>query len=68
VIIVSLIDVSSSSHLSQVSTTFRQTSVDSPLRGLADREKAPLGKLVVTIAKVKPHLFVGKQPVTFDRL
>lgn len=72
VIIVSLIDVLLVVLVFlMVSTTFRQTpSVKLALPEARQTEKAGASpdKLVVTIARTEPHLYLAKQPITFERL
>lgn len=72
VIIVSLIDVLLVVLIFlMVSTTFRQTpSVKLALPEAKQSEKAGAApdRLVITIAKTEPHLYLAKRPVTFDKL
>lgn len=72
IIIVSLIDVLLVVLIFlMVSTTFRQTpAVKLALPEAKETQKsgASPDKLVVTIAKVEPHLYLGTLPVTFEKL
>lgn len=72
VIIVSLIDVLLVVLIFlMVSTTFRQTpsvKLVLPESRQAERAGASPDKLVVTVAKTEPHLYLGKRPVTFESL
>lgn len=72
VIIVSLIDVLLVVLIFlMVSTTFRQTpAVKLALPEAKETQKSGVSpdKMVVTIAKTEPHLYLGTRPVTFDRL
>jgi biopolymer transport protein ExbD len=72
VIIVSLIDVLLVVLIFlMVSTTFRQTpsvKLALPEAKHSDKAGASPDKLVITIAKSDPPLYVGKRPVTFDKL
>lgn len=72
VIIVSLIDVLLVVLIFlMVSTTLRQTpAVKLALPEAKETQKsgASPDRLVVTIAKTEPHLYLGTRPVTFERL
>ncbi|MCC7374634.1 MAG: biopolymer transporter ExbD [Verrucomicrobiales bacterium] len=72
VIIVSLIDVLLVVLIFlMVSTTFRQTPavrLALPQSKQGEKRGASPDRLVVTIAKTEPHLFLGTRPVTFERL
>jgi len=72
VIIVSLIDVLLVVLIFlMVSTTFRQTPAVKlvlPEARQAEKTGASPDKLVVTIARTEPHLFLGKRAVTFETL
>jgi biopolymer transport protein ExbD len=72
VIIVSLIDVLLVVLIFlMVSTTTRQTpavKLALPEARHSEKEGASSDTLVVTIAKTEPYLYVGKRPVTFDKL
>lgn len=72
VIIVSLIDVLLVVLIFlMVSTTFRQTPAVKlvlPESRQAEKTGSSPDKLVVTVAKTSPHLFLGTRPVTFDTL
>lgn len=72
VIIVSLIDVLLVVLIFlMVSTTFRQTpSVKLALPEAKHTDPAGVSpdKLVITIARTEPHLFLGKRPVAFEKL
>ena len=72
VIIVSLIDVLLVVLIFlMVSSTFRQTpAVKLALPEARQSEKSGVSseKLVVTVAKTEPYLYVAKRPVTFDKL
>jgi biopolymer transport protein ExbD len=72
VIIVSLIDVLLVVLIFlMVSTTFRQTPsvrLALPQSKQGEKRGASPDRLVVTIAKTEPHLFLGPRPVTFERL
>ncbi len=72
VIIVSLIDVLLVVLIFlMVSTTFRQTpSVKLALPEARQTEKvgASPDKIVVTIARTEPHLYLAKRPLTFEKL
>lgn len=72
VIIVSLIDVLLVVLIFlMVSTTLRQTpSIKLALPEARQAEQAGLSRnrLVVTIARTEPHLFLGTRPITLERL
>ena len=72
VIIVSLIDVLLVVLIFlMVSTTFRQTPAVKlvlPEARQSEKSGASPDKLVVTVAKTQPHLFLGQRPVTFEAL
>ena len=72
VIIVSLIDVLLVVLIFlMVSTTFRQTPAVKlvlPESRQAEKTGSSPDKLLVTVAKAPPHLFLGQRPVTFETL
>lgn len=72
VIIVSLIDVLLVVLIFlMVSTTFRDTpslKIVLPESTQAEKQGTTPDKVVVTIARTQPHLFLGTLPVTYDRL
>jgi len=72
VIIVSLIDVLLVVLIFlMVSTTFRQTpavKLALPEARQSEKSGASAEKLVITLAKTEPHLYLAKRPVAFEKL